>query len=107
MRLEEIPDSILATENPREKEWGIKTTSVVKIFQLGGVAYFEGHKSDGTSTMFVAIRLAGKRNPYRNMSWRWFCPDKDQTLGLARFSDFYDEIERTNRIVRERGGALT
>lgn len=104
MKLEEIPNSILATTNQLEKEWGIKTTTVEKIFQLGGVAYFEGHKSDGTSTMFVAIRLAGKRNPYRDMSWRWFCPDEDQTLGLARFSDFYDEIEQTNQAFRGLGG---
>jgi hypothetical protein len=97
MKLEDIQQSILNAANQFELGRGIKTISVDKIFQLDGIAYFTGFKSDGTKSLFIAVRLAGKRNPNPDNSWRWFCPDELQATGLKTFSQFYDEIQNFNR----------
>lgn len=100
MKLEDISNSILNAINPFEVDMKIKTIKIEKILQQDGVAFFEGLKSDGTSTLFVAIRLAGVRNPTKEYSWRWFCPDKMQAGGLGNFPEIYDTINRKNSKIR-------
>lgn len=100
MKLEGIPNAILNAVSSFEVERGIKTVKVEKIFQQDGVAFFGGLKSDGTSTLFVAIRFAGIRNPTKDYSWKWFCPDEMQVGGLGNFPEIYDKINRQNFKIR-------
>jgi len=100
MREEEIPKFILTMKNTYEETRGIITLNVKRLHKHDGVAYYVAEKSDGTKTLFVGIRLGGRRNPSKEWTWRVFCPDAEQAAGLKLFGKFYDQINSNNTFKR-------
>jgi len=103
MEYKDIPQFILQTKNRYEEERGIKTLRVRETSKSDRVTYFEADKSDGTSTLFVAIRLKGIRAPQANpdYSWRVFCPDQGMASDLKQFPQIYDNLQNRNQLSRE------
>jgi hypothetical protein len=95
MKLEEIPWSVMQASNSWEAEHGIKTLWVHRVSRSNGIAYFHALKSDGTLTLFVAIRLRDNEN-----SWVWSCPKESTAEGLAHFRSMYDAVQKHNHDVR-------
>lgn len=94
----DIKQKILKSDgNKYEKQNGIKTLSVEELKKGKDIAFFKGLKSDGTATLFVAI----KTNKKLEHSWFYFAPSESHIGSLKKdLPIIYDDINSKNDFCR-------
>ena len=83
--------------NSYEKQNDIKTLSVKELKKEEDIAFFKGLKSDGTATLFVAIKI----NKKLEHSWFYFAPSESHIGSLKKdLPIMYDDINSKNEFCR-------
>jgi hypothetical protein len=98
MKYEDIPASILAYSR-KDKKLGIRTERVVGKYTGDTVALFEAHKSDHTTSLFIAFRSSVDNS---EDNWFWWCPGNEGLAFMRDFIEYCAAIDKDNSIRRTR-----